>query len=738
MITAACRKLSPCNASLWISLSCLALVAGCKPGEGGFNPSAYLSPFDAPAPVDASVLAAFLANVMTPSFVTQTAALFNNDPRYSGQSTNSWEIQLYSGQNLTGLVSNPLRSSGAAFAHVAGLKGAGQTIAVSDDQFLFQPSYDEFALPNGGSKVGVINNWQGLNPNNEPPTSHGTIVSAVAIGSSDDFVGVAPDAQILFGSYETTQKLAFLGSYAISYNAVAWNNSWGYTDLRLNQADFDVAFETLGGNSGYLNVLDTYAAQGVVVFAASNDNTQTHSGLMDGLPYLRPSLEAGWIAAVNGVPTFSNGDVSSVQLISSSCLEAARWCLIADGAWQVPDPTLDLDPGNSLVTGSSFAAPQISGALALLGSAFPTLTPHELRVRLLASADDGFFTADDTVELATGFNKIYSTTYGLGFLDIEAALKPIGGTAMALASGGAVSTNAPVLRTGTGIGDAVEVSLAGTDVLVKDALSASFVMPASALSTGARPGSRAASLLSRSLTGDLAHDRLATVSALNDPFGAFGGTTMDLMASDGLVSASVLMPQAGAQSVGVNLTRVLSDGPTRVELGLKLARDDGRMMSFDGTSDAMMASVSLGLAQDLGANAFVALSGELGMTDLGGATAVSGSGSARFDSATLKIGRGDVFAKGDRLTLGVAMPMAVASGHRVLDLPIYRETAAASFEPVALNLAPENRQMDFEIGYQTALAAGLEMKLSVSHSNNFGNRAGEMDTGGAIALTFNF
>ena len=151
-----------------------------------------------------------------------------------------------------------------------------------------------------------------------------------------------------------------------------------------------------------------------------------------------------------------------------------------------------------------------------------------------------------------------------------------------------------------------------------------------------------------------------------------------------------------------------------------------------------MASVSLGLAQDLGANAFIALSGEVGMTDLGGATAISGAGSARFDSASLKVGRSDVFAKGDRLTLGVAMPMAVASGHRDLDLPIYRETLAASFEPVALNLAPENRQMDFEIGYQAALADGLEMKLSLIRSDNFGNRAGEVDSGGAIAFTFNF
>ena len=731
------RRKSRCKTvSVWAALPCIVLVAGCTPGEGEFNISDYLSRFAAPAPINASALATFFAGALQPSVVTQTAALFTSNARYMAQTTNGWSITLNTGQNLTGLVSNPLKSSGAAFAHVAGVTGSGAVIAVSDDQFL--TGYAEFAGPNSTTTVQVLNNWENLFPENGAASPHGTITTAVAVGDSSDFVGVAPDATVLFGSYETNQKLAALGVYAKTLGAVAWNNSWGYTTLGLNQTDFNIAFGTFSANTSYLAALDGYAAQGVVVFAASNNNTNTHSGLLDGLPFLRPSLEAGWIAAVNGVPTFSGGTVSSVQLLSSSCLEAARWCLIADGAWKVPDASLQLQSGEPLVTGSSFAAPQISGALALLQQAFPTLSPHELRVRLLASAEDTFFSPDAQVELATGFSKGYSITYGHGFLDIEAALKPIGGTAMSLASGAVVSTNAAVLQTGMAFGDAVEVSLAGTDVLVKDALSGGFVMPATALATGARPASRAAGLLSRSLTGDLAHDRTTDVAALSDPFASFGGSTMDMTTSDGAISASVLMPQSGAQGVGINLTRALTEGPTRVELGLKLAMDDGSLMSLDGKDEAMMASVSLGIAQDLGATGFIALSGEIGMTDLGGATSIGGSGSAQFNSAAVKIGSSDVFAKGDRLTLGVAMPMAVASGQRVLDLPVYRQTAAAAFEPVALALAPQNRQLDFEIGYQAALSDGLEMKLSLIHSNNFGNREGEVDSGAALAFTLSF
>ena len=734
MATYEIRPLAHKKAALWLSLSCLALVAGCKPGEtviGFGGGSGYVSPFAPPAPVNSSVLSSVFANALLPRVVTQTAALFINDVRYSGQST-SWNFTLDSGQQLVGLQSNPLKSSGAAFAHVAGLTGAGSVIAVSDEQYI--PNYAEFA----GSNVLVVNNWVGPGLNGKPLTGHGTIVSAVALGDSADFVGTAPDARLIFGSYQTDQKLADLGNRALSLGAVAWNNSWGYPELFLNRTDFDLAFKSSQGSRNYLTALDNYAASGVVVFAVSNDDTLRHSTLMDGLPFMRPSLEAGWIAAANGVPTFSGNSVSSVQMISSPCNEAARWCMIADGAWQIPDISLQLPGSFTLVTGSSFAAPQISGALALLQNAFPTLSPHDLRVRLLASADDGFFTPDGTVQLATGFNKGYSFTYGHGFLDIEAALKPIGGTAMALADGGAVSTGAPVLLTGSAFGDAVEMSLASTDVLVKDALSAGFVMPAGALTAGARPGSRALALLSRNLSGDLAQERLATEPALVEPFGAFGGNKMTLSTPDSALSASVLLPRSGTDSMGINISRVLTDGPTRMEVGLKLARDDGRMLSLNGSDQALMASVSLGVSQDLGANAFLAVTGEIGMTDLGGSSAFGDVGSAQFDSAALRIGQTDVFSKGDRLTLGVAMPVAVSSGGTVINLPVYREAAAASFEAVPINLAPESRQVDYEISYQTALADGLEMKLSLAHSENFGNRADEVDTAAAIAFTFQF
>jgi subtilase-type serine protease len=428
----------------------------------------------------------------------------------------------------------------------------------------------------------------------------------------------------------------------------------------------------------------------------------------------------------------SGSSVSAVHLLSNSCWEAARWCIVADGSWRVAS---DEAAAYSFATGSSFAAPQVSGALAVLAEAFPDLSPHQLRVRLLASAEDGFFTPDATVELAQGYSKGYSVIYGHGFLDIEAALRPIGKMAMATVGGGQVPAGQPVLKTGSALGDAVTLSLNGTDVAVKDTLAASFAMPAEALTAGVRPTSRARSALDRTLATDLEAARQSAPRALSAPFAALDGPMIGLSGPAG-ISAAVLLPQDGTQAMGISLAGALTDGPTRLELGVKLARDDGALFSLDG-DQADMASISLGLTQELLEGAFLTLAGEVGMTDLGGDTALGTAGSARFDALGITFGQTGIFTDDDRFTIGVGMPVAVASGRSDLTLPVTSK-AGASFQSVAVDLSPDDRQLDFEIGYQAALSEALEMKLSLLHSDNFGNRAGQTETGGLVAFTFRF
>lgn len=725
--------------ALPVALSSLALLAACGGGGGGggIDLSRYLPDFAAPAPIAINLLTRGFT--IGPNVVADTAALLAR-PDYQQTAAGLAWLRAVFPDVPTGATNYPLRSSGAAFAHAAGLRGTGQVIAISDSHI----SVGHESLT---GRVTVVSNGPSTVCGSQGcfDDEHGTSVASVALGFSPNFVGTAPGATALFGYYGNPGQwstLTALGQAAITANAVAWNNSWGYSGLTVNQAGFNAAFAGTEGMA-YYDTLRSYAVTrpggnpGVVVFAVSNEDTGT-AGIMDGLPWMRPEFEAGWLAVANGVPTLSmDGDVTAVYLLSSPCYQSARWCIVADGSWKAAT-----GPGSAYAntTGSSFAAPQVAAALALLAEAFPDLTPHQLRIRLLASADNVFrgFVADDRVELATGFFKDYSVIYGHGFLDIEAALRPIGATAMQMVDGGSLRTDTPALRTGSAIGDAVERSLAGTDVAVRDALAAGFVMPGVALTAGARPGAQAGKLLAQSLSGNLAAERSAAPAALAAPFAAFAGPVLTMLAPDGAAAATVLLPQEGSLTAGFTLTRALTDGPMRIDLGLKLVRDDGQMMSLDGSESAAMASVTLGLTQDLGGGAFLALAGEVGVTDLGGETAFGSTGSARFDALKLTAGRTGVLTRGDRLSVGVGMPVAIASGQTELALPVVREGAAVGFENVALDLAPQDRQLDLDLTYQTQIRDGLEMKLSLIHSDNFGNRAGERDTSGAIAFAFRF
>ena len=710
----------------------LTLLAGCGGEDSTIDPLSYLSQYGAPGAVNIGILTQFAS---LPANVTTLTTNLLNSARYQNTRTFNWNVTL-NGQFVGGLNSDPLRTSGAAFAHAAGFTGFGQTIAVSDGRYL--PGYAEFP----GTKVTVINNGNAVIDDGNGgtrPDPHGTIVSSVIAGNSGDSVGVAPNASLIFGTYESDQALTNVGIAAINANAVAWNNSWGYPTIEgVDEAAFN---ETFFGPSGatYFNVLSAYAAQGVVVFAASNNETRRNSQLLEALPFIRPGLEAGWIAAVNGVPTFSKGNVGSIQLISSACYEAARWCLIADGTWQVPDQSLrfDLNSSDTKATGTSFAAPQISGALAVLAHAFPTLTPHELRVRLLASADDGFFTPDATVELADGYFKGYSVIYGHGYIDIEAALKPIGPTAMALSDGSTMTVGAPVLVAGSAMGDSVAQALAGTNVAVQDALSTGFDMPADALVGSSAPTAQADVLMASALRGAGAR---AVPQALAEPFAGYRGQTLALTAPQNGLRAAVLLPQGGEGTAGLNLSHaVIDEGATRVDLGLTVARDGGGTLALAGAggSAAMAASVSLGLMQEMGTAGYMSVSAEVGVADLGSSGALASAGSAMFNRVGFEAGQSDVFRSGDRISLGVGMPLAITSGDAQVTVPV-ATPAGIGMEAIAVDLSPDARQMDLTFSYLTPLNDSLDMTLMLAHSENFGNRSGVTDTGAALLFSMKF
>lgn len=158
------------------------------------------------------------------------------------------------------------------------------------------------------------------------------------------------------------------------------------------------------------------AVQAGVVIAAASGNDAEANPSWPGRYASDPRFLGGIIVvgshdAANVISDFtSRAGVSADRFISAPGDEVITDC---DGTscWRV--------------SGTSFAAPHVAGALALLLQAFPNLTGRQAIDILLTTARDAGDTGTDT-------------TYGRGLLDIERAFQPVGTTATPTAAGTAV------------------------------------------------------------------------------------------------------------------------------------------------------------------------------------------------------------------------------------------------------------------------------------------------------------
>lgn len=713
--------------ALMLSLSSFALLAGCGGGDGE-DPDIGLITISGNPGGSGTFGSYFMASI-TQEWRDAAASFRANSPRFRYQNGNI--------PNLGNAFSNPLFSSRVDYAHAVGLSGAGEVIAIVDDGFL--RTHAAFA--------GKSNTTTG-SPGVE---EHGTMVASIAAGNSATMVGVAPGASLIFSDWgdDNVADLTAAANAARTRGAVAQNNSWGFVNSPIGITSYNDIFGNTAG-AAWLSALRNYALGsgtwqgGVVVFAIDNTDSGT-AGLMDALPSLasQSDLQKAWIAVGNAVPIFDDMGVTGVAgLVSSRCYESAAWCIMADGYW-----TAASSAGNNSYTsgtGSSFAAPQVSGALALLAQAFPNLTPHQLRARLLASADNTFtgFVSAGSADLLDGpgeFLHDFSTDYGHGFLDIRAALLPIGQTVLATADGGSIKTQDFAFSTGGAMRDAVTRGLDGIDLTATDALGGGFDVAAKAFATEATPVSLAATVAARSFGKDYKFERTKAANPLAKTFASHAGQTFELNHPEGRTKAAVLMD--GNDNYGVAVSRTLTEGDLQVELGLKLARDEGALMGFSdrsGNGGADMASVTFGVTHDVGTGGFFALSGEIGVADLGAPTAMDSVSSAGFNSVGLDIGTREVFAAGDRLALGVSMPVAVTSGRANISMPISTGQGLYEVQSVGFDLAPEERQVDISISYQTPMSDHSEMMFEVVHAENYGNRAGVSDSAAVIGMKWSF
>ena len=121
-------------------------------------------------------------------------------------------------------------------------------------------------------------------------------------------------------------------------------------------------------------------------------------------PYFQPSLENHWLAVI----ALNQND--EIAKFSNGCGAAKEWCIAAHGVSHYTTGGGADDNYVVVREGTSFSAPHVSGALAVLKSAIPGMSMPAVRAILLT-------TARDLGE--TGIDEIY----GRGLVDIEAGIR---------------------------------------------------------------------------------------------------------------------------------------------------------------------------------------------------------------------------------------------------------------------------------------------------------------------------
>ena len=335
----------------------------------------------------------------------------------------------------------------AAEPYANSLSGAGTTIGIMDSGI--ETNHVELDSQNKITTDSVLDysNFSGYRAPTADDKTHGTFVASIAAGDRDesnnpnDIQGVAYNAQIHFIAIplaepdedyepvEVTEENAedYSGldqAYASFYKdftsryVTAVNNSYG---MQGNIADY----EESAVRASFPTVIETIAQQNkinktIFVWSAGNaggyseqqvDNSSPE--IFPGMVYFIEELQDTSVAVV------SVNEEGLIADHSNRCGLAKDFCVAAPGenitgAYVTTEYPENDNYGTG--SGTSFAAPFVSGAVALLTEKFRgQLTGQEILQRIYVTANkEGVYSNSDI--------------YGQGLLDLKKAIEPIGQT----------------------------------------------------------------------------------------------------------------------------------------------------------------------------------------------------------------------------------------------------------------------------------------------------------------------
>ena len=418
-----------------------------------------------------------------------------------------------------------LSAINASSAYARGATGKNITIGITDS-----------GLDNSHIEIDAsrLSSDSALSYSNYIPNTrqkrHGTMVASVAAGAleksnSTPMHGVAFDADVLFvaiqlaepdpdydpvdlgdddGSGNVSNAPDFTGidnffkelfEIYNDLNVDIVNNSYGYSGNIIDYTEAQVRY-------AFPKTIEEMAQSGVpdsdktiYVWAAGNAGGYADQGVDYSHPELLPGM-AHLISEIQGhsIAVVSIDEGGEISDFSSRCGVAQDYCIAAPGGRVTAAyPTSSSDTGiyesnvssddyndcvvsNScfaVTNGTSFAAPFVSGGLAVIAEHFEgQLGSVEIVNRMFATASKSGVYEDKSI-------------YGQGLLDLDAATAPVGAIS-ALMSYSLSGPMTPAIFTGIQLtspsfGDAITNGLSNQSVIFFDQLDAPFRQPLSGL-----------------------------------------------------------------------------------------------------------------------------------------------------------------------------------------------------------------------------------------------------------------
>lgn len=372
-----------------------------------------------------------------------------------------------------------------------------------------------------GSWRGGSNSWfdpYGQHPSTPTDLSgHGTWTMGVMVGGTNGgtAIGVAPQAKWIAAKIFNDSGTATLSAIHLSYQWALDPDNDPNTSDGPDIINNSWALGSPGCNLEFEPDLQNLVAAGITpVFAAGNSGPGTNTSMSPG----------------NNPSAFSVGAVDNTDVIASissrgptSCgrsSEASYPALVAPG---VTIYSSDIYGGYYESTGTSLAAPHVSGGLALLLSAFPNLSVADQEVVLTTSAHDLGSAGTDN-------------TFGAGRVDLLAAYNALASNSAPTATALPTSTPSPTLAPSD-----TATAAAPTSTQTASSTPTNTAVPPTSTSTPVPPTNTqtaSSTPIPPSSTATATATRTATATATRTATATPSPTPADILFSDGFETGS--------------------------------------------------------------------------------------------------------------------------------------------------------------------------------------------------------